>query len=209
MKELKHLQVTGSSLPDPDSDKLLPNLLTLLDVGARCCTRSVLERIPNLKKLGIQIELPPDGAEIPSFGNHIPYLEKLTSLNCVIVNPTLITPPPLPDLPLGLKELSLSGFGYPWEEMSKIALLPNLEVLKLRCYAFRGPKWKSHAGYGPGGPKDWEFKQLKYLLIEDTDLVDWIALSGSFNRIRRIILKNCYTDYQTSLTNSGAVFQST
>ncbi|PIN11109.1 hypothetical protein CDL12_16294 [Handroanthus impetiginosus] len=55
---------------------------------------------------------------------------------------------------------------YPWERIRVIAQLPNLIVLKLRCYAFRGPECVIHDG---------EFKALQYLLLEDSGLVHWKA----------------------------------
>ncbi|KAI3464145.1 hypothetical protein Pfo_020808 [Paulownia fortunei] len=187
MQELKHLQIMGSNLPDR-CGALLPNLLALLDVSARSCTKGVLERIHNLKKLGIQIEMLPDAAEPLCCFDHISHLNKLESFKCVIVNPIFRTevvapPPSLSIFPSGLKKLSLSGFGYPWKEMSKIASLPNLEVLKLRCYAFQGPKWET---------RDREFNRLKFFLIEDTDLVDWRASFGSFLNIQCLSIKHCY-----------------
>ncbi|KAL2242358.1 UNVERIFIED_CONTAM: hypothetical protein Sindi_0353800 [Sesamum indicum] len=47
--------------------------------------------------------------------------------------------------------------------MTAIAELPNLEVLKLQCYAFRGPKWETY---------ERDFSQLEFLLLEETDLED-------------------------------------
>lgn len=68
-------------------------------------------------------------------------------------------------LPHGLKKLHLSGMGFPWEYMvDAIASLPSLEVLKLRCYAFRGLKCEIH---------ERSFLKLEYLAIEDSDLVAW------------------------------------
>ncbi|GFQ06976.1 putative late blight resistance protein homolog r1a-6 [Phtheirospermum japonicum] len=188
MKELKHLQVMGSDLPYPCDDTLLPNLIALLDVSPRSCTKGVLEKLPNLEKLGIRIEVAPFGHEPLSCFDHISHLSRLESLKCVIVNPVLwcdvvVPPPPLSIFPLGLRKLTLSGLGYPWEELSKIGLLPKLEVLKLRCCAFRGPKWETSYK---------RFLELRFLLIEDCDLVHWKVTSGSFYRIWRLSLKNCY-----------------
>ncbi|KAG8373864.1 hypothetical protein BUALT_Bualt11G0069600 [Buddleja alternifolia] len=49
MKELRHLQVMGSNLPNPCGGSLL-NLLTLSDVSPHSCTEEVLKGTPNLKK---------------------------------------------------------------------------------------------------------------------------------------------------------------
>lgn len=188
MKELKHLEVSGRMLPDPDSEALLPNLLTLLEVSVHSCTKKVLKRIPNLKKLGIQIELEPNMKSNPFHNlNRISRLRKLESLKCVVVNPSLgpevvFSPPdPRSMFPPRLKKLILSGLGFPWEYMRRIGKLKNLEVLKLRSYAFRGPAWKI---------KFEEFDQLKFLSFEDTDLVRWDL---PFNKeLRFLSIKHCY-----------------
>ncbi|KAK6140889.1 hypothetical protein DH2020_025351 [Rehmannia glutinosa] len=80
-------------------------------------------------------------------------------------------------------KLSLSGLGYQWEDMKVIASLPNLRVLKLRCYAFQGPKWDTH---------EMGFPLLEFLLIEDTDLVNWTVERGSFSKLQCLNLKHCY-----------------
>ncbi|KAH6761558.1 hypothetical protein C2S52_018991 [Perilla frutescens var. hirtella] len=163
MKELKHLQIVGSDLPDPCGSSL-PNLTTLLDVSALSCTESILEAIPNLRKLGIQIESEPDGAEPLSFFDQICYLRKLQILKF-------------------LKKLHLSGLGYPWEYTSVIGLLPNLEVLKLRCYAFQGPIWIV---------EEKRFLKLGYLVIEDSDLVEWEVKDGGCPKLHSLSIKDCY-----------------
>ncbi|KAL8543146.1 hypothetical protein ACS0TY_003877 [Phlomoides rotata] len=174
MRNLKHLEIMGSNLPHPpDSNAHLRKLETLLDVRAESCTKSILKEIPSLRKLGIRIELAPDHASEPSFSfDPISCLKRIKSLKCVIVNPELksevvVAPPAsLSMLPSTLKELTLSGFGYDWEHIRPIAMLPNLEELELQCYAFRGAAWVMHEG---------DFKRLCYLLLEDTDLVEWTA----------------------------------
>ncbi|KAG8378913.1 hypothetical protein BUALT_Bualt07G0034100 [Buddleja alternifolia] len=184
MKELRHLQVMGSDLHDPCGGSL-PNLVTLLDVNAHNCTKEVLEGIPNLKKLGIQIELSLEDTEALSFFDHLVHLRQLESLKFVVVNPNTRSQvvAPISILPPSLKKLSLSGFGYPWEYMKTIAKHHALEVLKLRGYAFRGPNWEV---------KEWDFLGLKILLIEDSDLE---YLGDSFNCfpvLERLIIWHCY-----------------
>ncbi|KAG8388534.1 hypothetical protein BUALT_Bualt02G0135500 [Buddleja alternifolia] len=185
MKGLRHLQVMGSDLPDPCGGSL-PNLVTLLDVNAHNCTKKVLQGIPNLKKIGIQIELTLDNAEALSFFDRLAHLRQLESLKCVVVNPNTRSQvvAPIPILAPGLKKLSLSGFGYPWEYMKTIAKHHNLEVLKLRGYAFRGPNWEVN---------EWGFLGLKLLLIEDSDL-EYLG-DMSFNclpSLTHLIIRHCY-----------------
>ncbi|KAL0335779.1 UNVERIFIED_CONTAM: hypothetical protein Sradi_4789800 [Sesamum radiatum] len=195
MQELRHLQVMGSNLPDPTAQgACLPNLLTLLDISTRSCTKEVLRRIPNLKKLGTRIQLPLDVAEAEPlcWFDHLVHLANhryLESFKCSIVNPS----PKLQvlgrsctsyTLLSNLRKLTLSGLGFPWEYMIYIAGLWNLEVLKLRCYAFQGPEWKSFHG---------AFWNLTFLLIEDTDLEYWrVDDSGRFPCLQRLLIHHCY-----------------
>ncbi|XP_047938359.1 putative late blight resistance protein homolog R1A-10 [Salvia hispanica] len=187
MKELRHLEIMSGHMPNPHSGDGLPKLTTLWDVSARSCTREVLEMIPNLKRLGIRIELAPDdeGDYVFDLMNNTSHLSGLETLKCVIVNPQFrsngISPPP-PMFPSSLTNLTLSGFGYPWEYMSIIGKLP-IEVLKLKSYAFRGPVWEINGLY---------FKNLKFLLIEDTDLVHWKIKVPSFTKFECLSIRHCY-----------------
>ncbi|PIN01469.1 Apoptotic ATPase [Handroanthus impetiginosus] len=190
MQELEHLQIVGSNLPNPCGGALLPNLLSLSDISVSSCKKEILERFPMLNKLGVRIELTPEAAEPLYLFYHLSVLRGLKSFKCVIVNPNLsrsqIVAPPthFTTFPVFLRKMSLSGFGYPWESIRVIAQLPKLEVLKLRYYAFRGPEWVIHGG---------EFKKLRFLLLEDTDLVHWKVRDGDrIPFIRHIIIKHCY-----------------
>ncbi|XP_041993168.1 uncharacterized protein LOC121743854 isoform X2 [Salvia splendens] len=203
MKELNHLQIEGGRLQNPSSDTILPKLLTLLEVDAQSCTKKVLQKIPNLKKFGIQIELEPDDDNSKSFQclNRISRLRRLESLKCVVLNPDLapdVVPPPAPRsmFPSGLKKLSLSGLGYPWKNMSIIGNLENLEVLKLQCYAFQRPGWETNYR---------DFRNLKYLVIEDTDLVCWKLTVPSFLKLEHISIKHCYNFEELPLNTVSSV----
>lgn len=188
MKELKHLQVMGYDLPDL-GDISLKKLMTLLNVTTGSCT--ILNRVPNLRKLGIEIELTPDATEHMCYFAQISHLTKLESFKCVIVNPKykldVVSPissvSSFPCFSFSLKKLSLSGMGYPWKEMRKVVLLPNLKVLKLRCNAFRGPEWEV---------KENDFPDLRALLIEDIDLVNLKWALGSFKNLQILKIKHCY-----------------
>ncbi|KAH6761585.1 hypothetical protein C2S52_019018 [Perilla frutescens var. hirtella] len=183
MKELKHLQVMGSDLlPDPRGS--LESLLKLSNVSAHSCTEGVLKAIPNLRKLGVRIEsVPNDGGESIVCFDHIYHLEKLASLKCVVVNPESVPRFALSSsFPRNLRKLTLSGLGCSWGELSKIASLP-LQVLKLRNYACRGPKWEV---------EERRFISLKSLVIEDSDLEEWIVGSGNLKNLRSLRVKHCY-----------------
>ncbi|KAH6832868.1 hypothetical protein C2S53_014379 [Perilla frutescens var. hirtella] len=196
MKELRHLQVSGSILPTPTCGDILPNLKTLLDVSPLSCSEEVLRGIPNLNKLGIQMELAPDddSAHYIHYMTHLSNLSKLESLKCVVLNPEivfedvgrLVTPPALLSVfSTNLEKLSLSGLGYPWACMNSIIhKLKNLKVLKLRCYAFKGHTWHM-CDYCT-------FEKLEYILIEDMDLVCWETTICSFGKLRHLSIKHCY-----------------
>ncbi|KAL0364523.1 UNVERIFIED_CONTAM: hypothetical protein Sangu_0549900 [Sesamum angustifolium] len=118
---------------------------------------------------------------------HLDSLHKLESLKWSVVNPKLQVVVPAasaPIFPPGLKKLTLSEFGCPWEYMSTIAELENLEVLKLQCYAFQGQVWDT---------KWFIFSKLIFLLIEDTDLEDWYVKNFQrFPSLERLIFRHCY-----------------
>ncbi|PIM98965.1 hypothetical protein CDL12_28545 [Handroanthus impetiginosus] len=138
MKELRHIQVTGSNLPDP-CGALLSNLLSLSDVSVNSCSKEILEKTPNLKKLGIQNELSPDAVEPLCCFDHLSHLSCLESLKCVVANP------------------------------------------KPRS---QGPVWETYEG---------EFSRLKFLLLEDMDLVHWRANSiYCFPLLIKLIIMSCY-----------------
>ncbi|KAL8057214.1 hypothetical protein ABFX02_04G170200 [Erythranthe guttata] len=188
MQELKHLQITGSNLPDPCGAILL-NLSTLLDISPHCCRKEILERIPRLEKLGIRFDLAHDH-DAKSLNWFDAVSNHTRTVKCVVVNPIprseVVVGPPAPlftNIYSRLAKLSLSGFGYPWEDISKIASLPCLHVLKLRRYAFRGAKWET---------QDKSFRSLEVLLIEDSDLVEWTAGFKTFRCLEHLTLKNCH-----------------
>ncbi|XP_057810279.1 putative late blight resistance protein homolog R1A-10 [Salvia miltiorrhiza] len=193
MQELQHIQISGSDLPTPNTDDAtLIKLVTLVGVSANNCTREVLKRIPNLKNLGIEVELKPygdDGDEtnVSSRSSYISQLQNLIGLAYRITNPEIkyeFNTIPLSMFPSSLKVLRLSGLGYPWNYMNDIGLLlPNLEALMLQCYAFRGPEWEIESG---------GFLKLARLIIEDTDLVQWRPQRGSFPKLRSLSMKHCY-----------------
>ncbi|KAL8491063.1 hypothetical protein ACS0TY_022907 [Phlomoides rotata] len=197
MKRLKHLQVTGYDLPNL-GEASLQKLITLSDVTAGSCT--VLNRVPNLTKLGIKIELAPDALDPLCCFDHISHLTKLKSLKCVIENPegSLKVVSPLPCFSFSLKKLSLNGMGYPWEEMSKISSLPNLKMLKLRFNAFRGPKWELEEN---------GFPNLRALLMEDIDLVKLKWAHGSFKSLNVLRIKHCYKLKELHLGSLPVIYE--
>ncbi|XP_047957070.1 putative late blight resistance protein homolog R1A-10 [Salvia hispanica] len=192
MKELEHIEILGKSLAAPSHVVSLEKLKTLVGVNASICIVSELSRrIPNIKKLGIQIELTPydDHNDLLSCFGCISTFKSLETLKLSITNPVVkhghvypVTPHSL-KLPRNLKKLHLSGTGFPWEYMDVIGSLPYLEALKLRSYAIQGSHWKTENDI---------FSHLQFLLIEESDLVRWKLGNNSFPQLKYLSMKHCY-----------------
>ncbi|XP_059649788.1 disease resistance protein RPP13-like [Cornus florida] len=192
----RHLYTSGSSrLHGPPAktrkDMVRRNIQTISTVSPDSCTDIILARTPNLKKLGIRgklVALMEEKAGSSMFDN----LSKLDQLETLkLLNDTFPRPPlegklsGLPQwykFPRNLKKLTLSDTFLDWEHMSMLGKLPNLEVLKLKDFAFKGQRWVPlHGG----------FRLLKVLQLGRTDLVHWEASGHHFPRLQRIILRHC------------------
>ncbi|KAK4394649.1 putative late blight resistance proteinR1A-10 [Sesamum angolense] len=195
MPNLRHLYFMPSCLPDPFGGKILANdfvlenLQTLLDIRNFRCSKAILKRIPNLKKLGISYDVSSQAYvdwsefELESLVN----LHQLETLKIIIKNDPYRTSkfvnPPQLAFPQKLKRLTLSGCGLPWGSMTIIGSLPNLEVLKLKKDACRGQEWE---------PVEEQFCQLKYLLLEELDLVQWRTSETHFPCLQSLIIRSCF-----------------
>ncbi|KAL0402624.1 UNVERIFIED_CONTAM: hypothetical protein Slati_4292300 [Sesamum latifolium] len=140
-----------------------------------------MKMIPNLKKLGISyFRGKNDQDYLLDNLLHFDQLEKLK----VKIYPTFLFRRKLNlAFPPSLKKLTLSGWQRPWEDMGIVSLLPNLEVLKLRDYAFRGYKWET---------SEEEFRRLKFLLLDKSDLQHWITESSHFPNLKCLVLYRCW-----------------
>ncbi|CAI9086845.1 OLC1v1020764C1 [Oldenlandia corymbosa var. corymbosa] len=87
------------------------------------------------------------------------------------------------NFPINLKKLTLSKFRLPWEYISAIRELPNLEVLKLLSRAFEGETWDLEEGD--------EFPNLKFFMLDGLNLTTWSALSDNFPQLERLVLRSC------------------
>ncbi|KAK4394684.1 Disease resistance protein RGA5 [Sesamum angolense] len=86
-------------------------------------------------------------------------------------------------VPLSLKKLNLSWCRIPWENMTMVGSLPNLEVLKLMYHACEGSEWN---------PVEGGFRRLKVLLIRYIDLEWWRAENIHFPSLKRLLLKEVF-----------------
>ncbi|KAG8378795.1 hypothetical protein BUALT_Bualt07G0022100 [Buddleja alternifolia] len=150
MPQLRHIEIDGVVLPDPTASThterkdftILENLQTLCIIQKFRCTKNVLERIPNLKKLGISYGYGCKGVDWSCYDLYnLVHLHKLESLYLASVSFCLKKIV----FPCSLKKLSLNGCRIPWNDMTIIGSLPNLEVLKLYRDAFIGTKSKGNS----------------------------------------------------------------
>ncbi|PHT57985.1 hypothetical protein CQW23_00348 [Capsicum baccatum] len=192
MPNLRYLHVKPSiCLPSPTKEKhnnssVLSNLQTLANITLSDCTKDVFSSIPNLKKLGIcETVYESVSALWSDCIRSLALLPQLEALKIVGLKPPVQVPKlslHLDALPENLKKLTLSFTYLPWESMSSLCRLPNLELLKLKNYAFTGPKWE-HIEEG--------FVSLKLLLIEVSDLEEWSASNDHFPCLEHLVLKSC------------------
>ncbi|XP_031103827.1 putative late blight resistance protein homolog R1B-17 isoform X2 [Ipomoea triloba] len=147
-------------------------------------------KVPNLKELGIYIE----GEVLP---NALDSLAQLCQLEKLKVKMGRVERFNLPNsFPSNLKQLTLSNTYLSWEDMDIIGNLPHLDLLKLKDFSFCGPEWT---------PKDGEFLQLRFFLIERSDLEHWYANANHFPALERLILRYCW-DLEKLPNDFGEVF---
>ncbi|KAL7099390.1 hypothetical protein ACP275_09G081900 [Erythranthe tilingii] len=189
MTQLKHVHFDRLELPVPptggkDDEFVLENLQTLTNIRNFKCGEEVVKRIPNINKLQIFYFEEPQGFLSYCLDN-LGHLHKLESLRFSLYSEKK---PPLNNLvqnfilPNSLKKLTLEGTYLKWEDMNtKIGLLPNLQVLKLKANSFVGPEWETIEG---------QFCNLRYLLINMcSDLEWWTTDSSHFPRLEHLVLQ--------------------
>ncbi|KAL8491639.1 hypothetical protein ACS0TY_023293 [Phlomoides rotata] len=182
LPKLRHLiSYFFVNFPSPPEDDALENLQTLSLVTNFECTESALQKIPNLKKLGIFYYR--RGSDVEYQLENLVYLHHLEKLKIKIYADFPYREKLNPVFPRSLKKLTLSGRRLPWEGITIVASLPNLEVLKLRDFACKGSTWETNED---------EFPQLKYLLIDKSDLQHWITESSHFPRLKSLLLRRCW-----------------
>ncbi|XP_031101226.1 putative late blight resistance protein homolog R1B-17 [Ipomoea triloba] len=132
LQQLRHLHL------ERKSSQCLPslvrgNVLTLywLRVGS-LYEKPNFRVVPNLKELGIYVE----GEMTPSCLESLVHLRRLEKLKFDMGRVERFYLPS--GFPPNIKKLTFRYTFLPWEEMSIIGQLPNLEVLKLKDFAFCG-----------------------------------------------------------------------
>lgn len=165
----------------------LGNLQTLEGIRNFKWSKGIIERIPNLKKLGISYLVP---SSVDCWSAHqlnsLADLHKLESLKIIIkyddAGSSVSLDRPKLAFPQKLKKLSLSGSRIPWQHMTAIGEVPKLEALKLRREAFSGPSWATVEG---------ELPQLVFLLLEGISFTSWETDAAHFPRLHRLVLRSC------------------
>nr|XP_009761168.1 PREDICTED: uncharacterized protein LOC104213363 [Nicotiana sylvestris] len=174
----------------PKSQNLLclENLETLDSISVAASNwKENFTAIPKVKKLAVC--LPPWRSVMSNLIDSLIRLVDLEKLRIHLdISPyenfSLRLPTLLSDVyPTFLKSSTLVGTCLLWEDMTTLGQLPNVEVLRLKCFAFQGRNWNLNEG---------GFKKLKLLQINETNLVHWEASSESLPRLEFLILKYCY-----------------
>ncbi|GAA0148130.1 hypothetical protein LIER_07654 [Lithospermum erythrorhizon] len=118
-------------------------------VATKFFTNKILTLTPNITKLGV-CETYKDFAVVglwDDFFQNLVLLEYIQTLKMSCFGQNRPLPLPSPNaFPHSLKNLTLRQSFLPWEAMKLIGDLPNVEVLKLRNYAFQGPEWETVEG---------------------------------------------------------------
>ncbi|XP_057767419.1 putative late blight resistance protein homolog R1A-10 [Salvia miltiorrhiza] len=179
MPQLRHLKMERIILQDPPNAQnlvVLENLQTLSTILNFRCTDQIIQRIPNLKKLRITY-----GYSVNGFGkNYLCNLVQLDKLESLGIRGDEKLYGNI-EFPGSLRKLALENCFIPWEDMSMIGLLPNLEVLKLRTNAAKGREWN---------PVEGEFCRLQFLLIHGCELEIWEADYFHFPVLRHLHLRH-------------------
>lgn len=191
MPQLRHLEITSSSSFSKQTENEYSknqNLQTLSTISPESCTEELFERTPNLKKLGIRGALDQyfkAGKENKLFGtlSKLPLLENLKLLNDTTSITSKFEVLPCENLfPCKLSKLTLSKTSLEWKHMSTLGKLKNLQVLKLKDYAFEGENWTTEDG---------GFKRLTFLHIGTSTLTNWNAKSSNFPALAHLSLSHC------------------
>ncbi|KAL3501997.1 hypothetical protein ACH5RR_036446 [Cinchona calisaya] len=179
---LRHLYVkkgyftfTGRRNVFFDNSDHLDNLETLstIEFSLRNYFEKLASKLPGLRKLSCIVKMLWDPLII-----HLNQIEELKLHFKFGVKHLLQFYYPSPYL----KKLILSNLGRPWDEISVIGELPNLEVLKLVEGAFVGRQWDMREG---------EFQKLKFLKLCNLDIQEWNACSEHLPWLERLALHSC------------------
>lgn len=188
MKTLRNVTVgrVAILLLDDHDDYMCPQLgnvdsFSSLYLSNVADAEKLLKGFPRIRKLKLEISDSWDCGRTCNQFQVLHSLSKLESLNLQYSRHVAHTCQF--NFSTALKELTLSGSNHPWNEMSTIGKLPNLEVLKLLCSAIVGNTWDV---------EDDEFPNLKYLKLSELDISHWEAPASSFPCLERLVVRDCH-----------------
>ncbi|XP_019153747.1 PREDICTED: putative late blight resistance protein homolog R1B-14 [Ipomoea nil] len=175
---LRHVHIDKiSSLYLPQQvQENLQTLLWLKVIGKDSRTTD-FTKVPKLKELWVYI----DNELLPSAFDSLVKLNLLEKLKIEMRSVKRFYFPT--SLPENLKKLTLRSTYLPWKDMDIIRSMQNLEVLKLKNFAFYGPEWKLEDGL---------FPKVKHLVIAHSNLKCWNADAENFPKLECLILKFCW-----------------
>ncbi|KAL8557374.1 hypothetical protein ACS0TY_004710 [Phlomoides rotata] len=185
MYRLRHLNTKAAIVLDKEWDgEAGENLQTLSRLSPESCTVNMSKRARNLKTLGIRGKL---ATQLNTMAlQELSRLEKLKLMNDIQYESAsedrLVLLPQPSNFPPNLKRLTLSNTSLDWKNMSTLAKIDTLEVLKLKNNAFTGISWNADGDV---------FHSLQFLLIVNADLVLWEASTNNLPSLRSLVLKNC------------------
>ncbi|KAL3507265.1 hypothetical protein ACH5RR_032647 [Cinchona calisaya] len=186
MKKLRHLHVNNHAAFNLDDEVLgyfqLENLLSLSCLSLSCGENSekIIKRFPNLCKLRCMFFESRDSSKNCNQLPRLDFLIYLESLTIFYYGKALNTSKFI--LPLNLKKLTLSNFRLPWNHISAIGRLPNLQVLKLVSGAFEGRIWDT---------REEGFRELVFLKLDTLNITQWNAGLDHLPKLQHLVIKNC------------------
>ncbi|XP_027088472.1 putative late blight resistance protein homolog R1A-3 [Coffea arabica] len=141
----------------------------------------LMRMLPGVQKLGCIFSN--SWQECCEASNLFKMLECLRELQSLKMSFHAMAPYPFKfTLPSNLKKLTVSNARLPWDEISVIGQLPNLEVLKLLSKAFEGQEWDMREG---------EFQRLKFLKLDSLDIVQWSASGEHLPCLEQLVVLSC------------------
>ncbi|XP_031100764.1 uncharacterized protein LOC116004742, partial [Ipomoea triloba] len=149
------------------SSGVVSKITTLSTISPTSCTPEILDKTPQIKKLGIcgnLDELMDVNQEGVCLFDNLHKLDRLENLKLININDALESNtlgsfrfPPAESFPSRLRKMTLSNTSFQWWDFSVLGSLYTLEVLKLENNAFRGEFCDVSSVV---------FKQLQYFRIE-------------------------------------------
>ncbi|XP_012841251.1 PREDICTED: putative late blight resistance protein homolog R1A-3 [Erythranthe guttata] len=184
MTKLRYVHITHQAKYDEScySDTSHTNNIQSLSniVLYKPSDREMLKRSPHIRKL--KCECKPWHGEDGVY--QYPDLRFLSQLESVSMTTFYGPHRAEVSFPATVRKLTISGLGLPWEMMSAIGGMPNLEILRLKCGSFVGKKWETKEG---------EFEKLRFLMMYKLELDEWnVESSEHFPKLQRLVLYECY-----------------